>query len=160
MRLGELLHEDVVKTHLQASTKQEAIEELVDVLIDAHEIPFSMRSHILEVINEREDQASTGMEHGVAIPHGASDRLEDTIAAIGISPEGIPFQSLDGVSARVVILVVTPRRNYQGQVATLAGIANLFQNAKLRDQMRSAPDADSLLRIIRWEESKGGVREG
>ncbi|MBX7256284.1 MAG: PTS sugar transporter subunit IIA [Candidatus Hydrogenedentes bacterium] len=157
MRLGELLHEDVVKLHLQASTKQEAIEELVDVLIDAHEIPFSMRSHILEVITEREDQASTGMEHGVAIPHGASDRIEDTIAALGISPEGIPFNSLDGVSARIVVLLITPRRNYQGQVATLGGIAHLFQNAKLREQLRAAPDTDSVLRVIRWEESKGGV---
>ncbi|MFA6240678.1 MAG: PTS sugar transporter subunit IIA [Candidatus Hydrogenedentales bacterium] len=157
MRLGELLHEDVVKIHLQASTKQEAIEELVDVLVDAHEIPFSIRDHILEVVREREDQASTGMEHGVAIPHGASDRLEDTIAAIGISPEGVTFDTLDGLSAKIVILLVTPRRNYQGQVATLAGIANLFQNAKLREQLRAATDADSVLRIIRWEESKGGV---
>lgn len=73
MLLSEMLHARVVKTHLEAENKYEAIEELVDLLIEAHEIPLSLRDHVVEVITERERSMSTGMEHGIALPHGSSE---------------------------------------------------------------------------------------
>lgn len=154
MRLGDLLHTDVIKVGLKANTKEEAIEELVDVLIEAHEIPLSWREHAIEVVLEREQEVSTGMEYGVALPHGLSDRVDDIIAALGICHEGIPFNSIDGIAARIIILLLYPRRSFQGNVETMAGIAHLLRNARLREALKAAKTPIDVLRAIKEEEAK------
>ncbi len=158
MRLGDLLHEKTIKLNLESCDKQTVIEELVDALIDAHEIPLSMRAHALEIIKEREKEASTGLEYGVAAPHGLSDRIEDIIVALGVCKTGIPFESVDGIAARVIVLILFPRRSFQGNIETMAGIAHLLQNAQLRDAIRAANSPAEVLRIIREEESKDAFR--
>ena len=154
MLLGELLHEGVVRIRLGAKDKKEAIEELVDLLVEAHEIPLSLRDHVLESVMQREHSMSTGMEHGIALPHGASDRVNDIVGAMGISPEGIPFDSLDGLPAKVIILLVLPRDNFQGHVRTLAGIAHLLGNDSFRERLLDAPDTNAVLDLIEQEEDR------
>ncbi|NUM53691.1 MAG: PTS sugar transporter subunit IIA [Candidatus Hydrogenedentes bacterium] len=154
MRLGDLLHEKTIKLNLVAGDKQAVIEELVDALIDAHEIPLSMRAHALEIVKEREKEASTGLEYGVAAPHGLSDRIDDIIVALGVCNTGIPFDSIDGIAARIVVLILFPRRSFQGNIQTMAGIAHLLSNPKLREAIRAARTAEDVLRAIREEESK------
>mgnify|MGYP006303243951 CR=1 FL=1 len=154
MLLSEILHSKVVTTDLQAETKYEAIEELVDLLVEAHEIPLSLREHIVEGIFERERSMSTGMEKGIALPHGSSDRIEDIIGALGISQHDIPFESIDGKPARLVILLVLPRQNFQGHVRTLAGIAHVLSNDVLREALIAAPTPEEVIELIEEEEDK------
>ena len=158
MRLGDLLHENTIKLGLESHDKQSVIEELVDALIDAHEIPLSMRAHALEIIKEREKEASTGLEYGVAAPHGLSDRIEDIVVALGVCKVGIPFDTVDGIAARIIVLILFPRRSFQGNIQTMAGIAHLLNNAKLRDAIRAANAPAEVLRIVREEESKETFR--
>lgn len=148
MLLSELLHAGVIRTSLNAVTKDAAIDELVDVLIEAHEIPLSARDHVIALVKAREEQMSTGMEHGIALPHGSSDKVEDIIAAMAVLPVGIEFESLDGLPARILILLVIPRRNFQGHVATLAGIAHLMHNAAFREALLKAKDVDAIVKLI------------
>lgn len=154
MRLSDLLHRDVVCVNLKGSTKNEVIEELVDVLVDAHEIPLSMRDLALDIVLERETHHSTGMERGIAVPHGYSDRVDDVIAAIGIAKEGIPFDSLDGVAARIIVLLLLPRRTFHDNPHTMAGIAYLLDNADLRERLKKTSSPDDVMRIIEEEEAK------
>lgn len=148
MLLGEILHEDIVKVGLEAQTKDEAIEELVDLLVEAHEVPISLRDHVLEAIMERERSMSTGMENGIALPHGASDRVEDIIGALGIAPRGIPFESLDGKPAQIVVLLILPKERFQAHVRTLAGIAHLLGNAEFRRELLDVSNSVALLQLI------------
>lgn len=154
MLLGEILHAGVVKTNLEADNKIEAIEELVDILVETHEIPLQLRDHVVEVVTQREQSMSTGMEHGIALPHGSTDRVDDIIGALGISQKGIPFETLDGLPAKVVILLIIPKRNFPGHVRTLAGIAHLLNNEAFRQALIAAHDVDSLLQLIEQEEDK------
>ena len=157
MLLSEILHAGVIRTHLNATTKDAAIEELVDILVEAHEIPIALRDHVLHTVNEREESMSTGMEHGIALPHGSSDKIEDIIGAIAVLPKGIEFESLDGLPARIFILLVLPRRNFRGHVSTLAGIAHLMGNAAFRESLLDATDVPAVLNLIEDAEDKNGV---
>jgi mannitol/fructose-specific phosphotransferase system IIA component (Ntr-type) len=159
MLLGEILHARVVKTNLEALEKFEAIEELVDLLVDAHDIPMSEREHVIEVVTAREQSMSTGMEHGVALPHGTTDRITDIVAALGISQDGLPFETLDGHPARLIILLLLPKHNYPGHVRTLAGIAHLLINDAFRDALIEAADVDALLALIQSEEDRGSFEK-
>lgn len=154
MLLGEILHPEVVKTTLEAENKYEAIDELVDLLVESHEIPVTLRDHIVEVVVEREKSLSTGMEHGIALPHGATDAVDDIIGALGISRRGLPFESLDSQPAHIVILLVLPKNKFQAHVRTLGGIAHLMSNANLRQALKNAPDSQTVLRLIEEEEDR------
>jgi len=157
--LGEMLHEGVVKIGLDAKEKYEAIEELVDLLVEAHDIPLSLRDHVVEAVTARERSMSTGMEAGVALPHGSSDQVDDIIGAFGIAPRGIPFESLDGRPAKLIILLVVPKQRFQAHVRTLAGIAHLLSQESLREALIQASDVTTVLELIEQEEDKAGLHE-
>lgn len=159
MLLGEILHAEVIKTDLEARTKTEAIEELIDLLVEAHEIPIALRDHVVETVIERENSISTGMEFGVALPHGSTDRVDDIIGALGISRKGVPFDSIDGLPARLIILLVLPRHKFQAHVRTLGGIAHLLSNASFREALVKAPDVAGVLSLIEGQEDRESFKE-
>jgi len=73
VQLSELIQEEVIKVGLTARDKWEAIEELVDVLVAAHEIRLADRPAVIEAVNIRERSFSTGLKYGLAVPHGSVD---------------------------------------------------------------------------------------
>ena len=157
MLLGEILHSGLIKLNLDAQTKEEAIEELVDLLVEAGKAPEDLRQHLLDVVMEREQTMSTGMDHGIALPHASSDKVDQIMGALGSAPEGIPFDTLDGEPARLVILLILPRHNFQGHVRTLAGIAHLLSNPGFRESIITAPDAKTVLDIVEKAEHQNSL---
>jgi len=150
VRLTEILREDIIKIDLDATTKWEAIQELVDLLISAHELRLTDRNEIIEGVFEREQSLSTGLEHGIAVPHAVANCVEDVIAALGTSRTGIPFESHDGQPAKLVILLLIPQGAFQRHVRTLAGIARLGTNPELRNLLFDAKTpADAMEVLVR-----------
>jgi len=148
MHLSELLQEDLVKPNLDAATKWEAIEELVDLLISAHELRLSDRPAILEAVVSREKSMSTGLARGLAVPHGATDCVKEIVASLGTSRAGIPFDSADGKPAQLIVLLIIPRDSFQRHVGTLAGIAHLARNEELRNRICSAETSAQIMDVI------------
>jgi mannitol/fructose-specific phosphotransferase system IIA component (Ntr-type) len=157
--LSELIQEDLVKMDLEASNKWDAIEELVDLLISSHELRLTNRAEVVDTVFAREKSLSTGLEHGLAVPHGAVECVGDILAAVGLSKNGIPFDSLDGNPARLVVLLVIPKGAAQRHVRTLAGIARLASNQGLRQRILEAQSHSEILEaiyILEQEEESAG----
>jgi mannitol/fructose-specific phosphotransferase system IIA component (Ntr-type) len=154
MKLGDLLKEGQILTGFQSKDKWEAITKMVDLLIAQNRLKPEHRDSVYGALAARENIASTGMEHGVAIPHASVDGVEDALAALAMSPAGIPFQSADGQPARIIILLVIPRKSVQKHIRTLAGIAKLLQYEEMRDALTNARSPREALQVIREEEQK------
>jgi mannitol/fructose-specific phosphotransferase system IIA component (Ntr-type) len=152
VNLSEMIQEDVIKVGLEATNKWEAIEELIDVLVDAHELRLTDRAQVTEAVVAREKSMSTGLEHGLAVPHGAVDCVNDIVASLGVSRNGIPFQSADGAPAYLIALLVIPKGSFQRHVRTLAAIARLAGSADLRQKIIAAGTAGEVFRIIYEQE--------
>ena len=152
MLLGEILHRDVIKIGLDSQDRFATIRELIDLLIESGDLPLSLREHVVEVVFAREKSMGTGMEMGVALPHGSSERVDRLVGAMGIAPEGIPFESLDGQPAKLILLLVLPRDEFHQHVRTLAGISHLLNEDAFREALMNATDADTILARIRSEE--------
>jgi len=148
VRLTEILREDIIKINLDATTKWEAIQELVDLLISTHELRLTDRNEIIDAVFDRERSLSTGLEHGIAVPHAVVNCVEDVIAALGISRTGIPFESHDGQPAKLVILLLIPQGAFQRHVRTLAGIARLGINPELRNQLFDAKTPAEAMEVL------------
>ncbi len=151
--LGDLVHPGAIATSLDAPDKYAAIESLVDLLIAAGDLPAEFREHATGIVSAREHSLSTGMEHGIALPHAASDRIDRRIAALATAPEGIPWDSLDGSPARLIILLISPRREFNIHVRTLAGISHLLNRNAFVESLVAAPDPEALHDLIQDEES-------
>ena len=154
MRISEFLNETAIKIDLEAKTKSAAIEELVDLLVEEHEISMTHRASTIEAVKDREQMVSTGMEHGVAIPHGAVETVDDLVAAFAISKSGVDFQSIDGKPAYIIILLILPARKSGTSVETMEGISRILTMEVLRDQVRKAGTAQELMDIIIEEEER------
>ena len=154
MRLGELLDEATILIDYKAKDRWVAIPEIVDALVASGRLDVSLRKAVVDALVAREKIASTGMEHSVALPHASVDGLNSALAALAIAPEGVAFQSADGRPAKLIVLLVIPRRQIQQYIRTLAGIARLFTNESVRNALAQAKTAKEALRTIQEGEQE------
>ncbi len=152
MELSTLLSPDLVKVGLSARSKETAIAELTDFLVEKGRLPASGREETLKAVLERERSLSTGMEHGVALPHGAVACVPELTGVLGISREGIDFATLDGKPAHLIVCLLLPFPRASRHVRTLAGIARLLGNEALRVRLTAATTAEDAMAMIRKAE--------
>ncbi|MGB2613342.1 MAG: PTS sugar transporter subunit IIA [Phycisphaerae bacterium] len=150
MRLRDLLDEAVVKVGLESRDKEECFEEMVDLLVRAGRIPD--RAGALEVVRQREEQGTTGIGDGVAIPHGKHASIPTLTAAVGTSPEGIEFDSIDGEPVHAVFLLLARVNDPGPHIRALAEIARLVQTPGLYRRLIEARSAKDVLAILDAEE--------
>lgn len=152
-QLASLLTEGTVLLGVAAQDKWELLDRLLETLVKAGKLAAGSVKPVRQALVARENIASTGLEHGVAIPHATVDAVDQPLAVLATSP-GVPFQSSDGQPARVIILIVIPRRTQRDYIRTLAGVARLLNYEEMRDALTSATSPAEVLRILREEESK------
>src|SRR5688572_10194873 len=92
--LTDLLNPERIKIPLVSSFKDDLLRELVDLAADAAEVKD--RDEVLQAVLDREDVLSTGIGHGVAIPHGKSSGVRELILVAGVARDGVDFEALDG----------------------------------------------------------------
>lgn len=149
-----LLGEELLLLDFEAKDKWEAIQKLIDHLIGLGRLRKECRQIVTDALVARERIASTGIEHGVAIPHATVDVIDDAVAAFGLSPKGIPFQSVDGRPSRLIFLLLIPRKSVQKHIHTIAGIAHLLNYEEVREALLRAHTTREVCTIIREEEEK------
>ncbi len=146
--LHEILRPELIKIGLEAEKKRECISELMDVLIQYHEIPMNQRDILLEQLYANEDSLGSGMEHGIALPHIATDRVDDVICTVGMTPRGIAFGTLDGKPANLVVLLLVPKKNYEDEVRAIAGIESLLEDAALVEKLLKCISPQEAYKLI------------
>lgn len=144
MDLSELISEDVVKIPLDSTTKPEVLRELVGILDAAGRI-FDIE-RVYQALLMREEMGSTGLEMGIAIPHCKCDAVNDITIAVGISPRGIDFDSIDGERSHLFFLVVAALGQSTSHIQVLSEIGELTRS---RDYVRSLVEASSSREFVR-----------
>ena len=128
-----------VLVDLKARRNFDAIRELAQVLEDDGAVR-DQKGFLSDLIR-REQQASTGIGKGVAVPHTHEDGIERQLLAIGISREGIEFASPDGQPVHIVALLATPRKHQKQHMELLAALSRLLQHRDVRESLLQAADA-------------------
>ena len=146
MNLKKLLAPKMVLTELAGSTKEEVIENLVDLLMESGKIKD--REAVLACILAREQKMSTGMQNEIAIPHGKSDTVDELIVCIALKKEGIDFESLDGMPSKIFIMTISPLNRSGPHVQFLAEISQLLKEEEKREQLLAAETAEEILKVF------------
>jgi len=146
MNLKTVITTDTIELHLKGSTKNEIINELLDILVRTGKI--SDREGALAAIMEREDKMSTGMKHGIAIPHGKSSSISDLVACIGISEKPVDFDSLDHEPCRIFIMTLSPVEKTGPHLQFLAEVSLLFKSSEKRKEILNAKTPEEVQKIL------------
>ncbi|MCX7010514.1 MAG: PTS sugar transporter subunit IIA [Kiritimatiellaeota bacterium] len=146
MNLKKALTPDTIVVELKAATKDAVIEELVDLLVATGKIKDRLEA--LRAVLEREKKMSTGMQSGIAIPHGKTDTVDALVAAFGIKHAGVDFESLDGLPARIFIMTLSPVNRTGPHIQFLAEVSRQLNDPAIRERLLQASTADEILNII------------
>jgi mannitol/fructose-specific phosphotransferase system IIA component (Ntr-type) len=90
------------------------------------------------VVLDRERMMSTGLENGIAIPHGKCNSVKKLIVAVGLKPDGVDFECADGQPARIFLLTLSPASRSGPHIRFMAEISRLLQNDNLRSRVLAA----------------------
>ena len=149
MDLGDILSNAQIITDLQATDRWQAIDELINNLVATGKIKPEHHDAIAAVVKKRESSMSTGIGFGIGIPHASTDLIQEVVGALGRSRKGVNFDALDNQPVNLVMLFLVPQGQFQKHLHTLANIARLLHKADFRQALEQAPDADTMLKIIR-----------
>ena len=146
MRITDHLLADNINLNLKATSKEEILKELVQML----EVPEEHKPILSEMVLQREQLGSTGIGEGVAIPHGRSLIVDHLHLVFGLSKKGVFYQSLDRKKACFFFLIVAPHREVSNQYLPLLGsIAKLASEPERTQALRAAETPQQFLEILR-----------
>lgn len=146
MNLRNVLTPETVELNLKGTTKESIIDEMLDILVKAGKITDKAAAR--ECVLDRERKMSTGMKHGIAIPHGKTDTVTDLVACIGISNEPVDFDSLDQEPCRIFIMTLSPVNKTGPHLQFLAEISLLFKSSEKRQKILDTADKAEIIKIL------------
>ena len=146
MNLKKPLTADTICLDLKGSTKDEILSEMVDLLMASGCIRD--RDAVLRAITEREKRMSTGMQNGIAIPHGKTDSVDCLIAALGIKRSGVDFGALDGQPSTIFVMTVSPDSRTGPHIQFLAEISRPLNDATVRTKILAATRREEVLQLL------------
>jgi len=148
MKLSDIVCSDAIVARLKAKQRDEAIRELVGILGKSGKIPKDSVDAVSKLMIKRENEASTGIGKGVAVPHVKSADISEPVAAVGCSADGIDFASLDKQPVYSVILLFSPTNNPDRHLQAMETVFRNVQKDDFRRFLRQAQTSKEIVEII------------
>lgn len=133
-------------------TKADVVRRLADLLSRGD--PALDASAIESMLLRREEQQSTGVGGGVAIPHAAIEQLDHIVGAVLLCPDPVGFDAIDGLPVSIFFAVIGPRRAVGEHLKTLARVSRLLRDDHFRKTLVQAPDGSAAFDLIAREEGR------
>lgn len=146
MALIDKITKEVIKVPLESSTKTDVLKELLHLLADNGGVKDETIAY--QALLERESRGSTGLENGIAVPHAKTDAVDDLQIAIGIAPQGIEFQALDGGLSRVFFMILAAPDQSGLHIEALSEIAVMSRSTIFLNALVTAANPQEVVRLI------------
>lgn len=150
MKLLDIISPNCIQVPLASQDKHGAIDELVDLLSKAGRVnnPASLK----EAVWAREQTRTTGIGHGLAIPHGKSSGVENPAVAIGKPTKPMEFAAIDGKPVKMIILLASPLDRTSDHIHALAHISRLMTMEDFRERIYAANSATEVYELLKSQE--------
>jgi len=155
MKLSDIMVTEAIVPHLQASTRQEAITELVESLASAGAIATKSTPEVIQAILARESQATTGIGKGVALPHAKLKDIKKPVGTIGGSENGIDFAALDSKPVYSVILLLSSLDDPDQHLQAMETIFKHVQRDMFRKFLRQSRTKEAIVDLIQEADELG-----
>lgn len=146
MKITKLLTKETVLLSINSKDKNSAIDELVDVLFKAGKL--TDREQYKAAILKREEQSTTGIGDGIAIPHAKTAAVKQAAIAFGKSVAGVEYEALDGQPSHLFFMIAAPDGANNTHLEALSRLATILMKEDARQKLMAATTADEVLTII------------
>ncbi|MDR6122776.1 PTS system fructose-specific IIC component [Bacillus sp. SLBN-46] len=146
MKITELLSKNTILLNIEGNQKEETINQLVDVLLKADKI--SDASEFKAAILKREEQSTTGIGDGIAIPHAKTKVVKEAAIVFGKSASGVNYESLDGKPAHLFFMIAAPEGANNTHLEALAKLSGLLMKAEVRYELLKATTPEEIIETI------------
>lgn len=158
MKLRDFVVTDAIIADLKAKTKEEAIPEIIDALVEAGAVTTEQRDEFVSLIQDREKRATTGLGHGVATPHAKHKDIQKIKAAVAVSHHGVEFNALDRQPVFTVFLLLSPAERPEDHLDAMQVIFDNLNQEKFRRFLRQARTKDEIITLLTEADEKQLVR--
>lgn len=148
MRMSEFIVKDALIANLTQTTKEGVIREMVEALKRSGQIKANQVESIVKALLKREQLGSTGIGHGVAIPHTKHESVERPIGTVAISHQGVDFQSIDSEPVYIFVLLVSPIDRTGEHLRALENVTRNLRNETFCRFLRQASTAEEIWELI------------
>ncbi len=146
MRLSDVFKEDHILADIKSTGKREVLDEIASAV---HAMTNGLdRAELLNALIERERLGTTGIGHGVAIPHGKIKGMTEIKVFFGRSRSGVDFNSMDGLPVHLIFLIIAPEHSAASQLKVLSSISRLLKNQDTRLKLMREESPAELYRTI------------
>jgi PTS system fructose-specific IIC component len=146
MKIVDLLQKDGINLNFNPSTKEQCINELVDLMDKTGNL--NNKEEYKKAILDREALSTTGIGDGIAIPHGKTSAVKKASLAAAISTNGVDYDSLDGAPAKLFFMIAVPDNNDNLHLEVLARLSTILMDENFRTNLINCTDKDEFLRLI------------
>lgn len=154
MKLREIVVEQAILPTLSANTRDEAIETIIDALVEAGSIDKSQRDEFTKAVITREERASTGLGHGVAVPHVKHSAVTDLRVAVAVCHQGVDFNSLDKQPVYSIFLLLSPEDRPEDHLDAMQMIVANLGHQTFRNFLRQAKSVEDVLTLLAEADDK------
>lgn len=148
MKFHDFVSPAAMRASLQAEDKESVVRELVGALVESDQLNQDELESIVKAIMKREELGSTGIGRGVAVPHTKHPSVNRLIGTVGVSSEGIDFNSLDGEKVQLFFLLISPPDRPGDHLRALENISRQLRDdtfCRFLKQSKTVQDIQQLL---------------
>jgi PTS system nitrogen regulatory IIA component len=149
MKLADFICFEATITRLQSDERNAVVAELVDALCKAGQLNEKDKDKITRAIIRRENEASTGMGKGVAVPHIKYAAVDRPVAVVGLNDTGIDFRALDKQPVYSVILLISPADDSESHLKAMECVFGHLINEKFRNFLRQSDTPEKVEDLLR-----------
>jgi mannitol/fructose-specific phosphotransferase system IIA component (Ntr-type) len=153
LKLSQIVSSGAIIPKLTSTERDGVIGELVGALIASGAADPSLRDELVSRVLDRERRGSTGFGKGIAVPHVKHKSVRTMAAAIGLSPGGVDFNSLDRQPVYSIFLLLSPEQDPESHLRAMEVIFNSLGNETFRRFLRQAQTAEDVQTLL--EEADG-----
>ncbi|MCK5648546.1 MAG: PTS sugar transporter subunit IIA [Gammaproteobacteria bacterium] len=146
MKLSNLIKIDQIQLNNSASSKKKALEAISRIITDNY--PEYNTNKVFETLIARERLGSTGIGHGVALPHGRLAKCTDTIGVFISLSEGIDYDAIDKEPVTLLFALLIPNHSTEEHLQILAKLAEFFHNKNNRQMLENATSSETVYNLI------------
>jgi len=144
--ITDMFSKERVCFELKSGSKDQVLSELIEIL--AADGKINDKQKFKEAVLHREEEFSTGIGMGIAIPHGKSDAVTEASIAFGKSTKGIDFDSMDGEPAHFFFLLAIPTESNDVHLRALSEIARKLMHADVRERLLKADNFEEFIEVF------------
>lgn len=159
MKITDLLSVEAIDLNAQASDKKDILQKAVDLMCKTGNI--TDREQYLAAVYAREEESTTGVGEGIAIPHGRCDGVKEPGLIAMVIPEGVDYEALDDEPVHLLFLIAANPQSGSAHIDILSKLSGMLMHEEFTDALKSAKTPEAFLKVIDdAEEEKDSAEAG